>query len=171
MEDAHMSRTHKQRKYDTHKNNLHKEYKGITKLDTCCFCGADSGVDHFGYRNAKGIKAKRRRYLRHCLKHDQDMYILRGELYASDNGIRTLHMGSETWRDIGQTLYGKALPPLGLVIVGIVIMDDMEGGALLYNEETGEFFMGSDGDLTRALGKAGDSYRMWKGSMLPFSNS
>ena len=148
-----MSRTYKQRKYDTHKNNLRKEYMGIEKLWECPICGLSCCGDKFGERHTKGAKLKRRRYLRHCLKHNQGLYEELKEFYEDDTEIRVLHMGSETWRDIGQTLYGKALPPLGLVIVGIVIMNDMEGGALLYNEETGEFFMGSDGDLTRALGK------------------
>ena len=148
-----MSRTYKQRKYDTHKNNLRREYKGFVKFDTRGICGIDSGVDQFGLRHTKGAKIRRRRYLRHCLKHNQGLYKELKEFYEDDNEIRTLHMGSETWRDIGRTLYGKALPPLGLIIVGIVIMNDMEGGALLYNEETGEFFMGSDGELLRELGR------------------
>ena len=164
-----MSRTYKQKKYHAHKNNLSKDYKGIEKLRNCPY-GLGCCGDKFGERHTKGAKIRRRRYLRHCLKHNQGLYEELKEFYEDDNEIRVLHMGSETWRDIGQTLYGKALPPLGLVIVGIVIMNDMEGGALLYNEETGEFYMGSDGDLTRALGQAGDWYRTWKGSMLPFSN-
>ena len=151
-----MSRTYKQRKYHAHKNNLRKEYMGIEKLWDCPICGLSCCGDKFGYRSTRGAKIKRRRYLRHCLKHNQDLYEELKEFYESDTKIRAIHMGSDSYRSVGQTLYGNFLPPLGLVIVGFVVMDDMEGGALLYNEETEEFFMGSDGDLTRAIGKIAD---------------
>jgi hypothetical protein len=99
------------------------------------------------------MKIRRRIYLRHCAKQNPDLVERLMEFYESDDRIRTIHAGSESWREIGQTIYGNYLPPLGLVIEGMVIMNDMEGGALLCNPETGIYYMGSDGELLRELGR------------------